>query len=176
MKGFQQIISGILIVALITGCAATSTQVISDGDNLSDAKLCRNYLNDYQNLLNKRNQQEINHEEFVYLQALILQVQKRDLTPEKCSELVKDQNIAAIGVGALLIITAALIAAGGGRSGSGSGSSKNAAYSDQGFAWDQFYDLNGDLTWRCRNKANGQFAYDSDCILEPKSDFTWPGK
>ena len=49
-------------------------------------------------------------------------------------------------------------------------------YSGSGYAWDAFYDQYGNIQWRCRDKSNGEFAYDSNCSGLVKSDNTWPGK
>lgn len=49
-------------------------------------------------------------------------------------------------------------------------------YSDSGYAWDQFYSSYGILTWRCRDKSNGEFANNSNCSDKIKLDNTWPDK
>lgn len=49
-------------------------------------------------------------------------------------------------------------------------------YSGSGYAWDAFYDQYGNIQWRCRDKSNGEFAYDSNCSGLVKSDNTWPDK
>ena len=55
----------------------------------------------------------------------------------------------------------------------GAGGSNN--YSS-GYAWDQFYDGNYNLVWRCRDKSTGQFAYNSACSGQYQNDNTWTGK
>ncbi len=44
-----------------------------------------------------------------------------------------------------------------------------------GVAWDQFYDQNRLLTWRCRDKATGQFVCDSACSGKAMVDFDMAG-
>lgn len=165
MKPLKQFISTFLIVSLITGCAASSTRLIEDGNSLSDTRFCRNYLNDYRDLWQKEREQNISSKEVDYLIALRDQKERRSLTRAKCEELVKDQNTTAVAIGVLVVMAAALANSGGG-----------GAPSSGGYAWDQFYDGNGNLIWRCRNKANGQFAYNSRCATAYKVDSTWPAK
>jgi hypothetical protein len=47
--------------------------------------------------------------------------------------------------------------------------------SSYGVAWDQFRNQYGFPTWRCRDRSNGQFVYDSYCAGLPMVDSTWPG-
>lgn len=46
---------------------------------------------------------------------------------------------------------------------------------DTEWAWDQFYNDQYDLIWRCRGKQTGQFAPDQKCQWDIRADTTWPG-
>ncbi len=47
---------------------------------------------------------------------------------------------------------------------------------DREWAWDEFFDAYGRITWRCRGKLSGRFADDYRCYGSPKIDNTWPRK
>jgi hypothetical protein len=66
------------------------------------------------------------------------------------------------------------LAASGGGSGGGYGNSYTPV--DYDWAWDQFYNQYGQLTWACRGKQTGQFAYNSSCAYKTVNDLTWPSK
>ena len=55
--------------------------------------------------------------------------------------------------------------------------SNNAASTteDHSWAWDQFQDQYGTLTWRCRGIQTGQFGEDEKCRYQYKADTRWPG-
>ena len=46
---------------------------------------------------------------------------------------------------------------------------------DISWAWDSFLDQNGGRRWRCRGKNTGEFADESGCSSQTKTDTTWPG-
>lgn len=46
---------------------------------------------------------------------------------------------------------------------------------DFDWAWDQFRDEYGNLTWRCRGMHTGRFAEDWRCAYKVMVDATWPG-
>lgn len=164
MNGFKKYTSLFLIFVMMTGCAASRTAIINDSTDLSDTQICRNYLNDYSELQSKAS---LTHEEKQYLDALNALVLERDLEESDCEELVSDQNSTAVAIGLLVVVAAALANSGGGG---------NYYPSQSGYAWDQFYDSNQNLVWRCRNKANGRFADSSSCASAYKLDTTWPAK
>lgn len=167
MKGARKVVSCILMVSLIEGCAVSSTRMINEGNELSDTRFCRNFLNDYSDLITKVSDETITAEEISYLLALNGQRNKRGLDEEDCKALVKSGNT-KVTIGIALGVLAVIAAAAAAQSG--------AVGSSSGYAWDQFYDEHGNLTWRCRNKSNGEFAYDFNCSSALKSDNTWPAK
>lgn len=46
---------------------------------------------------------------------------------------------------------------------------------DISWAWDSFLDQNGGRRWACRGKSTGEFADETGCGSQPKTDTTWPG-
>lgn len=46
---------------------------------------------------------------------------------------------------------------------------------DVDWAWDEFYDAQYKIQWRCRGTNTGQFAEDYNCSGKLKDDNTWPG-
>jgi len=46
---------------------------------------------------------------------------------------------------------------------------------DVDWAWDGFYDAQGNLQWRCRGINTGSFADDFKCVFRLRTDATWPG-
>ncbi len=46
---------------------------------------------------------------------------------------------------------------------------------DLRWAWDNFQDEYGNLTWRCRGTNTRQFADNAKCSGEPMKDIRWPG-
>lgn len=47
---------------------------------------------------------------------------------------------------------------------------------EEQYAWDAFYDQNGNTQWRCRDKYTKRFAKSSLCEGQLKEDKTWPKK
>ncbi len=145
-----------LILSFITGCSASRHAIITGDSELTDAQVCRNYLND-KDILAKSYTAE-NTDEANYIYALNREVKYRALTQYKC-EILAAQDRKEIAQG---VVAAA-----------GAGGSNN--YSS-GYAWDQFYDGNYNLVWRCRDKSTGQFANNSACSGQYQNDNTWTGK
>jgi hypothetical protein len=46
---------------------------------------------------------------------------------------------------------------------------------DISWAWDSFLDQNGGRRWACRGKNTGEFADETGCSSQTKTDTTWPG-
>lgn len=152
----------------MVGCSASRSTIISGNSELTDAKVCRNYLNDKDMLA--KNYIPENVEESKYIFALNREVKYRSLNEHKCGLLAEqDRKDITKGVAAVVVVGLAVLAA---AAGGGSGGVKN----NSGYAWDQFYDGNYNLVWRCRSKATGQFAYNSSCYGKAKYDNTWTGK
>lgn len=96
---------------------------------------------------------------------------KRGANPEKCVRLIQSDNNVATGIA----ISAGAVAAGAVVANNGGyGGGYYPQTSSYGVAWDQFYNHNGQLIWRCRSRANGQFIDDYHCASLPKVD-AWPG-
>jgi len=158
-----------LILSFITGCSASRHAIISGDSELTDAQVCRNYLND-KDILTKGYIAE-DTDEANYIYALNKEVKYRALTEYKCEILAaQDRKEIAQGVVAAVVAVGVVVLA---VAAAEAGGSNN--YSS-GYAWDQFYDGNYNLVWRCRDKSTGQFAYNSACSGQYQNDNTWTGK
>lgn len=167
----KAVLTSTIASLLVTGCAATQSQFISSRYALEDTKVCRNYLADKDKLTSSY--QADDEGETDYIVALRSEFERRNLNETQCENLVKEAD-EKIGQGVLLGILAVGAAA---AASSGGYSNGYSSYSGQrGYAWDQFKDGYGSLTWRCRDKGNGRFAYNSSCAGQYKNDYTWPGK
>jgi hypothetical protein len=71
---------------------------------------------------------------------------------------IVNSALSIVGVAAA-VVTASSLAGGGGNS-----------FTNSGYAWDY---QPGSGQWVCRNKANGQYAYSSNCNGQPHID-NWP--
>ena len=155
----------ISISLVVSGCASTQYGFMTNTSNLDDLDVCQNYVKDFEKIQQRHENDD--ESERIYLNTLLLEVNKRGLSPSYCANIVSERDSevvdGVVAVGALLVFIALAVAAGGGGS-------------SQGYAWDQFYDEHYNLIWRCRDKSNGEFAYDSHCSGLTKSDSTWPKK
>lgn len=168
----RKAVAVLAIVATFSGCAASQKNFLSASNSLDDTKVCRNYLKDRDKLRDSYRPDDAT--EASYLTALEEQVDRRNLHHTRCQQLVsaEDERIgAAIALG-IVAVGVATIAV---KSGGGGGGGGYTAPQPTGYAWDQFYDADGDLTWRCRDRSNGRFANNYRCGAF-KSDTTWPGK
>jgi hypothetical protein len=165
MKQIKKILPLTILVSILTGCAASQGKFTSDQYTLSDTKVCRNYIKDKDKLGSGYTASDDSDSQ--YVRALKGQVRFRNLTVPKCESLISSQN-SNIFAGVAAVTVAALVVNAAKNSGGGSYQS--------GYAWDAFYDNSYRLVWRCRNKSNGQFAYDSSCSGKLKTDNTWPAK
>lgn len=174
MIAARKVISVAIAASLsLSGCAVSQRDFASSAYSLDDTTVCHNFLQDGSKISNLYNA-SVTGDELAYLGALETQVKHRELDQYKCEQLVKEQSekvAAGILIGAAVIGAAALVA----KSGGGGGGTPSNSYAT-GYAWDQFYDQYGNLTWRCRDKSNGQFAYNHLCASEYKLDSAWPGK
>lgn len=140
---------------------------------MDDLDVCRHYVADQDKLSSSYKSSDA--VESNYIRTLRQQVERRNLSTYRCQTLIDEANnkIAAGIMLGILAIGAGAAAA----NSSGYGNSYSNSYSGSyGYAWDQFYDGYGNLTWRCRDKSNGQFANDYSCSSAWKNDSTWPGK
>lgn len=165
-------ISSLLIASfLVAGCAATQSQFMSKRYSLEDTKVCRNYISDREKLFSYYEASDADEQS--YIVALQEEIKRRNLSATGCEALIEEENN-KIAEGVLIGIVA--IGAAAAAADSAGYSNGYSSYSGTGYAWDQFYDGYGNLTWRCRDKSNGQFAYSSSCFSEMKNDYTWPDK
>lgn len=175
MIAARKVISAMTAASLsLSGCAVSQKDFASSAYSLDDTAVCRNFLEDGSKITGIHNA-SVTGDELAYLSALENQVNRRELNHYKCEQLVKEQNekiAKGILIGVVAIGAAALAAKSGGGGGGGTASNSDAS----GYAWDQFYDGYGNLTWRCRDKSNGRFANNYLCASEYKLDTTWPGK
>lgn len=103
------------------------------------------------------------------------ELDRRGLTSAGCADMVaKENQRAALVLGAILLGAAAVAVARSG--GSGGSTYAPASYNtDTTWAWDQFRDQFGSLIWACRGRQTGQFADQWRCAGQFQSDYTWPG-
>ena len=165
----KNIIVSFLILSFITGCSASRHAIISGDSELTDAQVCRNYLNDKDILAKGYIAEDTDEANYIY--ALNKEVKYRALTEYKCEIFAaQDRKKIAQGVVAAVVAVGVVVLA---VAAAEAGGSNN--YSS-GYAWDQFYDGNYNLVWRCRDKSTGQFAYNSACSGQYQNDNTWTGK
>jgi hypothetical protein len=169
-KLIQNIVVITLCSSLVTGCAVSRKSFIEKRGELSDVDVCRVVLKDSDKL--QFNYIIEDEEERVYVDALSDQFKRRKLSVSLCEQKVSDDNAQKMMIGLVILGAAATAAAAS--YGGGGGSPQN--YNNTGYAWDAFYDQYYNLTWRCRDKSNGQFAYDYNCSTKVKVDTTWPSK
>lgn len=152
----------ILIAALsLSACATSPKTFYADPTNPDDTSLCRAAF-DPQSTPDFRKDVE---DELV----------RRGMSGEKCRSKISMQN--GVLVAAAVIGTGAAVVAAcrNGCSGGGGYSPSYVSMGAYGYAWDEFYDEYGQLTWRCRDRANGEFADNWHCP-GPQVDSTWPSK
>jgi hypothetical protein len=166
MDPLKKILTAILIISLISGCAVSKSRFLLEANSLADLEVCRAYIRDFDKL--GRSYQAKDEEERQYLDLLYIQAAERLLVVSTCEDMISEDNnkTAMIGLAILGVAAVAYSAA----------QSQGGSTSSAGYAWDAFYDQNYNLLWRCRNKSNGQFAYDSMCSNQLKNDYTWPSK
>ncbi|WP_157038040.1 MULTISPECIES: hypothetical protein [Chelativorans] len=93
---------------------------------------------------------------------------KRGATPERCVRLIQADNAMITGIA----VAGAAVAVGAAANNGGYYTPRYRAY---GVAWDQFQNEYYQTTWRCRDRANGQFVPDYQCSHLAMVDSTWPG-
>lgn len=155
-----------VIVSLVSGCTVSQSRFIKDSYKLSDVDACRAYIRDKDKLVSSFEPKDETEKD--YLWHLKTQVKRRKLSTYRCEKIISESNNEKLLIGTAILGAIAV----GMAASQGSGSS----YQPQGYAWDAFYDQNYNLVWRCRNRSNGQFAYDSNCMGKVKVDTTWPQK
>lgn len=151
----KKLIALFACTALLAGCSTTQSKFYEDPTAPQDTFLCRAYLET---------------EDAKYQADVAKELSRRGLTEQECRDKVAGHTAALVGIALLGTALAA-----GAAASSGGGYSAPTYYGRYGYAWDQFYDANYRLIWRCRNKANGQFIPDHYCASYLKSDHTWPG-
>lgn len=154
-RGLRSAALAIATVFLLSSCAVTQSRFYQNPTTVSDAALCRAYLN------------ETGYSQ--YVSDLIDEVYRRGLSNAQCQEKVNEEanNIGGAIVAAALI---GLVVAAAAQSGGG------YPYSSSGSDWDQFYNQYGQLTFRCREIDTGQFTEHYNCASKIKDDDRWPGK
>lgn len=170
MFTFRNVIVYILILIQISACAASRNSIINGNSELTDTTVCRNYLDDKELLSKQYNVKDEDELEYIY--ALNREIRFRSLSEVKCEQLIAQDNKEITQGVTTTIVTIGLVALTLAAAAAGSGSNVKSS----GYAWDQFYDANHNLVWRCRSKATGQFAYNSSCYGQIKTDSTWQGK
>lgn len=143
------------IAVSLGGCTTNSSNTHKDPTGESTLNLCR--------ILSTNRDQ-------AYRTEIARLLVRRGASAEKCNRLVAADNALATGIA----IGGAAAAAGAvaANNGYGGGGYYPEVY---GVAWDQFYNENYQLIWRCRDRATGRFVYDYNCSSKPMNDFTWPG-
>lgn len=150
----QKIAIAMAAACLAGGCTTNSGYDVATLTDKDTRSLCR--------IVAESSDQNYRHE------AAELLV-RRGATASKCAKLIEADS-AMFATAAVVAGTA--LAAGVASSGGGG---YYPTYGSYGVAWDQFYDAYNNLTWRCRDKSNGQFVYDYYCSGKSMVDSTWPG-
>ena len=185
---------------LIAGCVNSQQGFVDNASNLKDVQVCRNYLADKKDLYAVSDDEKASIAG--YSAALQREFFRRGLTETKCEGLVKDHNDkVAAGVAAAVVIGAITYVvvkdakecdadpkcrrSGGGGFSSARNSNNQTERARRGqpetafkgaYAWDYYYDANGNEVKRCRSTETGQSSNNASCLLSPKNDATWPEK
>lgn len=138
---------------LLTGCSTTNQPPSETLTNYDTRTLCRMVFE--ANEPARREQ----------IASLIV---RRGANAERCRSLIAADNAIMTGIA----VAGAAAAVGAAAANNGYGGYTPSAY---GVAWDQFYDENYRLTWRCRDRATGRFVNDYSCSGKPMVDSAWPG-
>lgn len=97
------------------------------------------------------------------------ELSRRGFTVDECQKRIVAQNVGVGAVAVAALTTTAAIACQNGGCGGGGGYSSYGGY---GYAWDNIPDGYGGRIWRCRSRANGEFADDGYCPIY-RAD-AWP--
>ncbi len=157
----SNLIHFVVLVALLSGCAASPAAFYADATSIGNVKLCRTL----------RSAESDGNVTFAV--DVRRAIHARGLNDYSCNDLISQQNAS---IAAAFVVGAAAIAVartGGG--GSGSVSTGYATY-DYDWDWDQFYNQNYQLVWACRGMQTGQFASPAKCAYKTQTDFRWPAK
>lgn len=146
----------VAIAAIVSGCATSTTPSYPDPSTQDTTSLCRTY---------------VTHPDLAYRQRVGAVLSKRAASADKCTRLVASDDALAAGIA----VAAAAGAAGAVAANNGYGGGGYYGPSAYGTAWDQFFNEYRQLTWRCRDRGNGQFVFDHYCAGKPMIDSTWPG-
>ena len=147
-----------LVLALALGACTTSKETLRKNPrSVGKAALCRSMLT-------------TNDTEFQ--KELILEAIKRGITAQQCVDMVKKQNEAIAAGVAIAAVGAAVAVCANNNCGGGNSYYPTHQY---GYAWDLIRNQYGTPVYACRNRYNGQFAYDYQCAGMAQNDFTWPG-
>lgn len=144
------------ILALwLTGCATSPAAFYKSPNSVSNASLCKAWINETQNVQFTRDMAD----EFT----------RRGLSVDQCRSVIDKQN------GQVLLGAVAAAAVGYGiyalsKSGGGSGAACH------GQDWDAFYNRLGQIEWQCRDVCNGQFVDSYRCAGLVRTDVRWPNK
>jgi len=142
----------VIAALFVGGCTTGSNTAQRDPRSESTNSLCQAWANSTDQ---------------AYRQRVVAVLQSRGASAEKCSRLIKGDNAIITGIA----IAGVGVAAGAAASNGGGGYYPSA----YGVAWDQFYDQYYRLTWRCPDRATGQFVDDYRCSGKAMVDSTWPG-
>ncbi|MDN7136386.1 hypothetical protein [Pseudidiomarina terrestris] len=169
---------------VLIGCTTSPKQFVESQNDLSNLDVCRNFLAD-QEKFNGFASKDLTPNERAYFFALSNQMSKRQLNVLSCETLVSQANTENWKT-ALIILGAAAAASAAYYEGQADAYRDADQYdyspyrpietTSYGYAWDAFYNEHYQLVWACRDKSNGQFAYEYNCYGQSKVDTTWPSK
>ncbi len=149
---------------MLAGCATTKNDFYSDRSTASTASLCRAHRGAVA-------------KEAAFAQDLERELNRRGIHTFQCEAEIErqsrevGQNVAK-GVAVLAVIAAAVAVSRKGGTAAASAGTTSYGQVD----WDQFYDKDGVLVWRCREVQSGQFADDFRCAGLSQIDNRWPRK
>lgn len=182
----NRLVAGILLVAMLTGCATTQNSFYSDPTAVGDGQICRTLAG------------ESVQADPQFQQALRTELRLRGVNEADCSAIVQNQNV-AIGVGAILgaAIIAAAASSDNDSGGHGHGhhgrryssetyidlgivippaSATVPVYADGQWDWDQYQNASGALVWGCRGVQSRQLVHPDQCTGKEMIDQRWPEK
>jgi hypothetical protein len=168
-----KLISALLVVAMVTGCAASPERFYADPSSISDTQLCRTFLTsavgtDVKFAADVRNSAGL-----------------RGLSYERCQAMVNRQNV-QIGAGALLGAAIIAVARNGSSNTSvgvgvgvglgGDAVERAGPVYDSQWEWDEYTDAERRLVWACRGVQSGHISETYHCADKPQADLRWPQK
>ena len=157
-------IAGLVIAALLTGCAISPQQFAAQRETLRPDELCKGRASALKN------------GDYQFRSDIDDELLRRGLGPSQCPAIIEEASRQAAAAAAIILGGLAVVAIAKSSGGGGGGYPYQPVLQDYDWEWDQFFDQNFQLVWACRGRQTGQFAVLDRCAYKWKSDNTWPSK